>query len=68
MTEQLRWTAAKDGIGHAAPGRVPRALCGVTQTPDRFAWPEKRRCIACEVIGARDHGYVARRGVAPRGT
>jgi len=44
----LVWVAGRDGIAHANRGHE-RTLCGLLPLPQRFAWPAKRTCVACEV-------------------
>jgi hypothetical protein len=46
----IAWLASRaDGIGHAQPdrGRPIRTVCGERAIDPRFAWPERRRCVAC---------------------
>lgn len=44
---RIRWTAARDGIGHAHVGRLARTACGEPAVGEQFGWPVVRRCIEC---------------------
>lgn len=53
---RIRWTAASDRVSHAhRPGRQVRALCGTEAVDERDAWPELRRCIACDSLAKEDN-------------
>lgn len=50
----LVWVAPRDGLAHATAGHALRALCGARPTPDRYAWPIREFCPACNrVAGER---------------
>ena len=55
---RIRWTAGTDRIAHAhRPGPWVRALCGAIE--ERPAWPQLRRCMACEaLVYEAEHGGV----------
>ena len=45
---RVRWVAGPDGTAHAHPARrLPRTLCGLPALDERFAWPERGRCLDC---------------------
>jgi hypothetical protein len=41
------WRAGPDGIAHLHRGRLPRTACDEPAIGDQFAWPGRRRCLAC---------------------
>ena len=46
-TTRTSWRATTaDGIAHAF-GRLPHALCGVRNQPEKFDWPAHGRCPDC---------------------
>lgn len=47
---RLRWTAARDGRGHAFRGQRDRAVCGAPLIREMDAWPETSRCRECVAI------------------
>lgn len=49
---KIRWIApAKDGVGHAYPGRrYQRPACGGALVDERFAYPVTTRCEACLIV------------------
>jgi hypothetical protein len=47
MSRRERWLALNDGVGHLHTGRLPQAACGIAAIGEQFAWPVKRRCLAC---------------------
>ena len=50
MTVPIHWRAtAPDGIAHAYQ-RLPHALCGQPNQPERFDWPVHGRCVDCLAI------------------
>lgn len=57
---RIRWRATKpDGIGHAFAGRTRPALCGAKNEDERFDWPRRSRCLACDermLLGGFDRG------------
>lgn len=45
------WIASVDGVGHArTTSTAPRTLCDQWAVPERYAWPEKARCVACLAV------------------
>lgn len=46
----VRWTADRTGPAHAVVGRSFRAVCGEVATDERFAWPTRERCLACQAV------------------
>lgn len=43
----LRWAAGTDARAHGHLGRSVWTLCHRPAVPERAAWPEQQRCIAC---------------------
>ena len=51
MNRRVIWTAASDGIGHAARSeRSPRTLCGQVALPPRYGYPVRQACTACDAL------------------
>ena len=44
---RIAWIAGHDGIAHAHRPGLPRTLCGLPGIGERFAWPERFRCMTC---------------------
>lgn len=54
---RIRWTAGKDGEGHAHQGaRAVRTLCGKPAIDERNGWPITRRCQECRAASTGELG------------